>query len=121
MRNPFNVNTPAMKAGIAAIEDAAHVEASVAHNNKWLGWVTQEIEKLGFKVTPSVANFVLIHFPQAQGKTAADADEFLTRRGIILRRVAGYGLPNALRMTIGSEEANRLVVAGLKDFLERKA
>ena len=121
VRNPFNVNTPAMKAGIAAIEDAAHVEASVAHNNKWLGWVTQEIEKLGFKVTPSVANFVLIHFPQAQGKTAADADEFLTRRGIILRRVAGYGLPNALRMTIGSEEANRLVVAGLKDFLERKA
>ena len=121
VRNPFNVNTPAMKAGIAAIEDAAHVEASVAHNNKWLAWVTQEIGKLGLKVTPSVANFVLIHFPESKGKTATDADEFLTRRGIILRRVAGYGLPNALRMTIGSEEANHLVVTGLKDFLERKA
>ncbi len=117
VRNPFNVNTPAMKAGIAAIEDAAHLEASVAHNNKWLGWVAAEIEKLGLKVTPSVANFVLIHFPETKGKTAADADAFLTKRGIILRRVAGYGLPNALRMTIGTEEANRLVVSALKEFV----
>ena len=117
VRNPFNVNAPAMKAGIAAIEDAAHVEKSVAHNNKWLAWLTDEISKLGLEVTPSVANFVLIHFPDAKGKTAADADAFLTKRGLILRRVAGYGLPNALRMTVGTEEANRLVVAALKDFL----
>jgi histidinol-phosphate aminotransferase len=117
VRNPFNVNTPAMKAGIAAIEDAAHLDKSVAHNNKWLAWVAQEIGKLGLEVTPSVANFVLVHFPETRGKTAADADAFLTGRGLILRRVAGYGLPNALRMTIGTEEANRLVVAALKDFL----
>jgi histidinol-phosphate aminotransferase len=121
VRSPFNVNAPASKAGIAAIEDAAHIEKSVAHNNKWLSWVTQEIEKLGLKVTPSVANFVLMHFTDAKGKTAADADEFLTKRGIILRRVGGYGLPNALRMTIGNEEANRLVVGALKDFLGTKA
>jgi histidinol-phosphate aminotransferase len=120
VRNPFNVNTPAMKAGIAAIEDAAHVEKSVAHNSKWLAWLTDEIGKLGFEITPSVANFVLIHFPDAKGKTAADADAFLTRRGLILRRVAGYGLPNALRMTVGTEEANRLVVDALKDFLDGK-
>jgi histidinol-phosphate aminotransferase len=117
VRNPFNVNTPAMKAGIAAIEDTAHVEKSVAHNAKWLAWLTQEIGKLGLEVTPSVANFVLIHFPETKGKTAADADAFLTKRGLILRRVAGYGLPNALRMTVGTEEANLLVVAALKDFL----
>jgi histidinol-phosphate aminotransferase len=120
VRNPFNVNTPAMKAGIAAIEDAAHVEKSIAHNSKWLAWLTDEIGKLGFEITPSVANFVLIHFPDAKGKTAADADAFLTRRGLILRRVAGYGLPNALRMTVGTEEANRLVVDALKDFLDGK-
>ncbi|HVZ54613.1 MAG TPA: histidinol-phosphate transaminase [Pseudolabrys sp.] len=117
VRNPFNVNTPAMKAGIAAIEDAAHVERSVAHNNRWLAWLSDEIAKLGLEVTPSVANFVLIHFPQTAGKTAADADAFLTQRGLILRRVAGYGLPNCLRLTVGTEEANRLVVAALKDFL----
>jgi histidinol-phosphate aminotransferase len=121
VRNPFNVNTPAMKAGIAAIEDATHVEMSVAHNAKWLAWLTQEIGKLGLEVTPSVANFVLIHFPLTKGKTAADADAYLTKRGLILRRVSGYGLPNALRMTVGTEEANRLVVGALTDFLGAKA
>ena len=120
VRNPFNVNTPAMKAGIAAIEDAAHVEKSVAHNAKWLAWLSDEISTLGLEVTPSVANFVLIHFPDTKGKTAADADAFLTKRGLILRRVAGYGLPNALRMTVGTEEANRLVVDALRDFLGAK-
>lgn len=121
VRNPFNVNTPAMKAGIAAIEDNAHVERSRAHNTQWLAWLTKEIEAIGLKVTPSVANFVLIHFPETKGRTAADADAFLTKRGLILRRVTGYGLPNALRMTVGTEEANRLVVQALKDFLGTKA
>jgi histidinol-phosphate aminotransferase len=121
IRSPFNVNAPAIKAGVAAIEDAAHLEKSVAHNNKWLGWVNEEIARLGLKVTPSVGNFVLIHFPETNGKTAAEADEFLTARGIILRRVAGYGLPNCLRMTIGTEEANGLVVAALKDFMRKAA
>src|SRR3984957_19242715 len=54
VRNPFNVNTPAMKAGIAAIEDTAHVETSAAHNAQWRGWLTEEIGKLGLPVTPSV-------------------------------------------------------------------
>ena len=121
IRSPFNVNTPAMRAGIAAIEDSVHVEKSVAHNSRWLPWLSEEIGKLGLKVTPSVANFVLIHFPQDKGRTAADADAFLTERGLILRRVAGYGLPNALRLTVGTEEANRLVVKALSDFLGRAA
>lgn len=121
VRSPFNVNTPAMKAGIAAIEDTAHVEASIAHNNRWLPWLTREIEKLGLEVTPSVANFVLIHFPDSKGRTARDADEFLTARGLILRRVAGYGLPDALRMTVGTEEANRLVVQALAEFMGKAA
>jgi histidinol-phosphate aminotransferase len=121
VRNPFNVNTPAMKAGVAAIEDGAHVEMSVAHNARWLPWLTEEIGKLGLKVTPSVANFVLIHFSETKDRTAADADAFLTKRGLILRRVAGYGLPNALRMTVGTEEANRLVVNALAEFLGKSA
>jgi histidinol-phosphate aminotransferase len=121
VRNPFNVNTPAMKAGIAAIEDTAHVQNSVAHNARWLAWLTEEIGRLGLKVTPSVANFVLIHFPESKGRTAADADAFLTNRGLILRRVSGYGLPNALRLTVGTEEANHLVVAALKDFVGKSA
>jgi histidinol-phosphate aminotransferase len=120
IRGPFNVNSAAMAAGIAAIEDSAHVENARAHNERWLGWLHTEIGKLGLEVTPSIANFVLIHFPTAKGKTAADADEFLTKRGLILRRVTSYHLPNALRMTVGTEEANRLVVAALTEFAGRK-
>jgi histidinol-phosphate aminotransferase len=117
IRGPFNVNAPAIAAGAAAIRDTAHVERARAHNTQWLSWLTEEIRELGLKVTPSVDNFLLIHFPETPGKTAKEADAFLTKRGLILRGVAGYKLPNALRMTVGSEEANRLVVAALREFL----
>jgi histidinol-phosphate aminotransferase len=121
IRGPFNVNGPAIAAGIAAIRDTAHVERSRAHNTHWLAWLTEEIGKLGLSVTPSAANFVLIHFPEKKGRTARDADEFLTERGLILRQVAAYKLPNALRMSVGTEEANRLVVQALKEFLGKPA
>jgi len=117
IRGPFNVNGPAMAAGIAAIQDDAHVARAIAHNERWLAWLTREIEALGLEVTPSVGNFVLVHFPDEPGRTARDADAFLTARGLILRRVEPYGLPRSLRLTIGDEEANRLVVAALRDFL----
>jgi len=117
VRGPFNVNTAAIAAGIAAIEDTDHQERSREHNTRWLAWLTEEIGQLGLEVTPSVANFVLIHFPTQKGRTAQDADEFLTRRGLILRRVAAYKLPNALRMSVGSEEANRLTVKALAEFV----
>jgi histidinol-phosphate aminotransferase len=121
IRGPFNVNAAAMAAGVAAIEDAAHMEAARAHNDTWLAWLMEAIRKIGLEVTPSVANFVLIHFPVTPGKTAAEADAFLTARGLILRRVAAYHLPDCLRMTVGSEEANRLVAAALTEFMGKKA
>ena len=119
VRGPFNVSAPASAAGIAAIQDAEHVARSVAHNEKWRGWLTVELSKLGLTVTPSVANFILIHFPRNGGRTAADADKLLTSRGVILRQVGAYGLPDALRMSIGTEEANRLAVATLSEFMGR--
>jgi histidinol-phosphate aminotransferase len=117
IRGPFNVSAPAIEAGVAAVADDAHVAEAVAHNERWLDWLTREIEALGLTVTPSVGNFILIHFPTEAGRTAADADAFLTKRGLILRAVGAYGLPNALRMTVGDEEANRLVVGALSDFV----
>lgn len=117
VRGPFNMNAPAIAAGAAAILDTAHVDRSVTHNEQWLPWLASEFSALGLKVTPSVGNFLLIHFPAAPGRTAREADAFLTKRGIILRSVASYGLPDALRMTVGTEEANRLVVKALSDFL----
>jgi histidinol-phosphate aminotransferase len=115
IRGPFNTNGPAIAAGIAAIEDAAHQERSREHNTRWLAWLTEEIGKLGLKVTPSAANFILIHF--GSEKAAADANAFLTKRGLIVRQVGVYKLPQALRMSVGTEEANRLVVKALADHL----
>jgi histidinol-phosphate aminotransferase len=119
VRGPFNLSAPAIAAGVAAIGDRAFVETAVAFNDEWLAWTCARIEALGLTVTPSVGNFLLVHFPDTPGRTAADADAFLTQEGIVLRRVAAYGLPNALRMTIGDEEANRAVVAALAAFLGR--
>jgi histidinol-phosphate aminotransferase len=117
IRGPFNVSTPAMLAAVAAIEDTAHQQTSKAFTEKWRNWLTDEIGRLGLKVTPSVANFVLIHFPTEKGRTADEADAFLTKRGLVLRGLKNYRLPHALRMTIGTEEANRLVVEGLREFM----
>ena len=118
IRGPFNVGTPALLAGTAAIADKAHVERAVAHNDQWLAWLTQELSALGLTVTPSVGNFILVHFPEDDRHAAAKADAFLVSRGIILRRMDGYGLKGALRLTVGSEEANRAVVAAVKEFLK---
>ncbi len=117
LRGPFNVSSPAIAAGIAAIEDGAHEERAFEHNARWLPWLESEIARLGLAVTPSVANFLLIHFPRDKAKSAVACDEFLKSRAIILRRVAGYGLPDCLRLTVGSEAENRAVVAALAEFV----
>ena len=67
-------------------------------------------------MTPSVGNFLLVHF-DGSGKTAEEVDAYLTAQGFVLRRVTGYGFPNALRMTVGPAEANRGVVEALRALL----
>ena len=117
VRGPFNVSTAAQAAAIAAIRDKAHAAAAKAHNTKWLSWLTGEIAATGLKVSPSVGNFLLIEFPSTGSKTAAEADKFLLRHGIILRAVGAYGLPNCLRLSVGAEEGNRAAVAALEEFM----
>jgi histidinol-phosphate aminotransferase len=120
IRGPFNVSSPAIAAGVAALLDRAHVDAAVVHNETWLPRVTAALDELGLAVTPSVGNFILIHFPDTPGLAAPDADAFLLARGVVLRRMEAYGLANALRMTIGSEEANQATVAALAAFLSQR-
>jgi histidinol-phosphate aminotransferase len=117
IRGPFNVSAAAMAAGVAAIGDQKFIETAIAHNEKWMGLLTEQLQALGLKVTPSVGNFLLIHFASKGEKTAPMADAYLNDHGIILRRMEAYGLPQCLRMTIGDEEANRAVVSALSDFL----
>jgi histidinol-phosphate aminotransferase len=116
IRSPFNVSSVASAAGLASLEDRAHLEAAVAHNARWRPWLTQEIAALGYDVLPSVANFIAIRF--ADAATAAAADQFLASRGLVLRAIGAYGMPEFLRLTVGTEEANRLVVAALKEFAQ---
>jgi histidinol-phosphate aminotransferase len=121
IRGPFNLSAPSIASGAAAIEDIAHVERAKRHNDEWLPWVTAELGKLGLAVTPSVANFVLFHFKDGGEKTASEADAYLKSQGVILRKVGAYGFPNALRMTIGSEDDNRRAIAALSQYLDGAA
>lgn len=117
IRGPFNVNGPALEAGIAALNDEEHLAKTLAHNDRWLPWLETEIGKLGITITPSVGNFLLLHFPKTPGKTAKEADAALSAEGLVLRGVGAYGLPDCLRLTIGPEEANRKVVDVLTKFM----
>lgn len=114
IRGPFNVSLPALAAGVASINDTAFMDRALAHNSKWLVWLADEINTLGFAVTPSVGNFLLVHFADQQSARAVDSH--LQESGIIVRRMDGYGIPNALRMSVGTEEANHALVSALKGF-----
>lgn len=116
VRGPFNMNAPAIAAGAAAISDQEFVDRAIAHNETWLPWLTQEFEEIGLCVTSSVGNFLLVHFPQDTRHDAHAADCYLQENGFVVRRMDAYGLPGALRITVGSEEANRAIVSCLKAF-----
>lgn len=117
IRGPFNMSAPSIAAGAAAIADHQHEQQAVAHNDVWLKWVSDEIGKLGLRVTPSVANFVLFHFDGIKCASASNADAFLKSKGVIVRKVGAYGFVNALRMTIGSADDNKAAIAALRAYL----
>ncbi len=117
IRGPFNLSGSSILAGAAAMLDTGHRDRAAAHNAEWLSWLTARLNDAGLMVTPSVANFVLVHFAPDGEKTAAKADEFLLERGIIVRRMEAYGLPQALRITIGSQDDNEAVASALNEFM----
>ncbi len=121
VRGPFNVSAAAIAAGVAAIEDTAFTEMSRRHNAEWQAWTRDAVLKLGLESPDGVGNFVLVRFPDGGGHDAEAADAFLKGRGIIVRRIAGYGLPEYLRITIGREEEMRAVIEALAAFLGRNA
>ena len=114
VRGPFNVNAPALAAGVAALADDAFVEASVAHNDAELFRMTEGLSALGFDLVPSVGNFLLIRFASEAEKKAADA--FLRARNIVIRDMTAYGLPHCLRLSFGTAEADTDVLAAFKAF-----
>ena len=119
VKQPFGANRAAVEAAIAAIDDQEFIDKSVEHNLIWQPWTAAEFEKLGLKCLPSVTNFLMVKFPQKLGSTAEDASKYLSDRGILTRGMSGYGAPEYLRLSIGTEEEMRTVVNTVAEFLDR--
>ena len=117
IRGTFNVSAPALAAEVAALEDVDAVKHARAHNDQWLPWLSERLQGIGLELTPSVGNFVLARFPKEPKKNADAAFAFLQKRGIVTRQMGGYGLPECMRITIGTGEENEAVAAALADFM----
>jgi len=116
-RSPFNVSAAAQAAAVAALADMEFFDLCLAHNAMWRPWLTEQMRALGLGVTESNGNFILVHFPK--GDTAA-AQAALAEEEVIVRPVAGYGLPDALRISIGTEDEMKRVVSALTAYREAK-
>lgn len=113
VRQPFNVNSMALAAARAALQDQAFIQRSVEMNRQGMGQLTRAFESMGLAYIPSVGNFVTVDV----GRPAGEVDQALLRAGCITRPVANYGLPNHLRITVGTESDNERVLAALKQAL----
>ncbi|MFJ6025810.1 histidinol-phosphate transaminase [Brevundimonas sp. NPDC092305] len=118
IRLPFNVSVPGLEAAMAALGDEAHQKASRDLVETWRPRLTQAIKGFGFDVFPSAGNFVLVRFPDEK-RNAPAANDYLNTKGIIVRPVGGYGLPDCLRITVGTEDQNRAVIDALSEFAAR--
>jgi histidinol-phosphate aminotransferase len=114
MRMPFNVNNVALAAGIAALAEPGWLERGRAHNTAAKRRLSERLAQAGLDVRPSEANFILVNFHTDERAIAAD--EFLRSQGIIVRRVKSYGLPQYLRITIGTDEECNRVAGALVEF-----
>lgn len=113
VRGPFNVSAPALAAGAAAIADAAYVAQCREENARLRADLRAALAASGVESTESHGNFLLAHFGEGR---AAEADAFLKSRGLIIRRMEGYGLPAWLRISIGDAAACAAVAAAVADF-----
>jgi histidinol-phosphate aminotransferase len=108
VRQPFNVNALAQAAAAAAIGDLDHVRASVELNRAGMAQLTRAFDSMGLGYIPSVGNFVTVDL----ARPAGPVNQALLRRGVIVRPVGNYGLPNHLRISIGlPQECERFVQA----------
>lgn len=105
IRPPFNLTSLGQVGAIAALEDQEFLQDSIVHNNVWREWLTNELRSLGCEVPDSQGNFVLAKFDDA-----AATFEKLRENGIIVREMGGYGLPDYLRISIGTEDEMRKLV-----------
>nr|CAA96498.1 hypothetical protein [Paracoccus denitrificans PD1222] len=107
IRAPFNLSNVALEGAEAAMRDREHIARCQAENARMRAWLAEALAEKGVPSDTSCANFILARFADAE--TAGACDEYLKTQGLIVRRVAGYGLPHCLRITIGDEASCRRV------------
>ncbi len=113
VRQPFNVNSLAQVAALAALSDEAFIAESVSVNRAGMEQLVAGVEALGLSYIPSVGNFLCVDF----GRDAAPVDQALLRRGCITRPLANYGMPNHLRISIGLEAENARLLESLREVM----
>ncbi len=113
VRPPFNVNSVAQAAALAALDDEEHIRNSVESNKRGKEFLYGEFEKLGIKYVKTYSNFILFDV----GKDADDVYNKLLRKGIIVRSMSGYGYKSMLRVTIGTMDENEIFIKGLREVL----
>ena len=113
VRPPFNVNLVAQAAAAAALDDEEHLRASKEVNREGRNYLHGELEKMGFKVVPSQANFVLFRFDHLTSKLS----DRLLSKGVIVRDGTSLGYPGYVRMTVGTPEQNKKVVSVLEKII----
>ena len=113
VRQPFNVNSLAQAAALAALQDQEHIRQSVANNIQGMAQYEAAFAEMGLEWIPSVGNFITVDL----GRNASEVDKAMLTKGVITRPVANYGLPNHLRITVGLPEDNNRCIAALKEVL----
>ncbi|MBV9079678.1 MAG: histidinol-phosphate transaminase [Elusimicrobia bacterium] len=116
IRPPFNVSLPAQAAALAAMQDTKHVKKAVELNEKERAAMRAALEKMGFEVIPSAANFLLF---RVEPRTGFEIFERLLRKGIIARVVDEYALPAFLRVTIGLPKENKKFLEALREVISQ--
>jgi histidinol-phosphate aminotransferase len=114
VRPPFNVSLTAECAGVAALQDDAFAEKTRRHNAVWRERLFGELQQLGLKPYPSQGNFMLVRF--SNPRHASDVFNYLKEQSILIRRMAGYGLADCLRISIGREEEMTALIKALHQY-----
>ena len=112
IKSPFNTNYPAQIAAAAALDDFRFIEKSLKMNNRGRQKLTQALQNFGFEVLPSGANFICVKF----GKKAAEFVAALESKGIIIRHLKSFGMPEWVRITVGTPEQTMSIRGKVENF-----
>jgi histidinol-phosphate aminotransferase len=118
VRLPFNVSSLALEAGQAAITDRAFVKKTLSMNKKGMKQMSQELKRLGFSFVPSQGNFLMVNVQERLGLSGVEFFNLCLKKGLIIRPVANYGLPDFIRITIGTAEENHFAVRVMQKVID---